>query len=79
MKFVNIFSYNDIYAYGQEIRNLLCERFDIKTKLNKEGNSFSEISKEEMVKVVNDVYWKIPSDDKRYKQLLKRLANVKCL
>ena len=77
MKFVNIFSYNDIYAYGQEIRNLLCERFDIKTKLNKEGNSFSEISKEEMVKVVNDVYWKIPSDDKKIQTTIKKVSQCK--
>lgn len=77
MKYVNIFSYNDIYTYGQEIRNLLCERFDIKTKLNKEGNLFSEISKEEMVKVVNDVYWKVPCEDKKIQTTIKKVSQCK--
>lgn len=77
LKFVNIFSYNDIYVYGREIRNLLCERFDIKTKLNKEGNLFSEISKEEMVKVVNDVYWKVPCEDKKIQTTVKKVNECK--
>lgn len=77
LKFVNIFSYNDIYVYGREIRNLLCDRFDIKTKLNKEGNLFSEISKEEMVKVVNDVYWKVPCEDKKIQTTVKKVNECK--
>lgn len=77
LKFVNIFSYNDIYVYGREIRNLLCERFDIKTKLNKEGNLFSEISKEEMVKVVNDVYWKVLCEDKKIQTTVKKVNECK--
>lgn len=77
LKFVNIFSYNDIYVYGQEIRKLLCERFDIKTKLNKEGNLFSDISKAEMVKVVNDIYWKVPCEDKKIQTTIKKVSQCK--
>ena len=38
---------------------------------------FNELSKEQMVNTVNDVYWKIPSDDKKIQTTIKKVGQCK--
>ncbi len=71
LKYINVFSYNEIYVTGNKIRNQLINEFDLKTKSNKDGVDFNEIDKSCYVDYVNRHYWNLNSDDKSDDKKLK--------
>lgn len=77
MKYINVFSYNDIYAMGNEIRAKLIKEYNLKTKLNQDGAPFKDIDTKVYVDFVNRNYWNIANDDKRIKSVYDIVKNDK--
>ena len=48
-KYINVFSYNDIYNMGKVIADSLIKNFNLKTKANQDGESFESIGKNVIV------------------------------
>ena len=75
LKYINIFSYNSIYKVGNDIRNKLIKKYNLKTKNNPDGIEFKDINKSVYVDYVNRNYWRIDIDDKRIKRVNKMVEN----
>ena len=56
-KFINVFSYNDIYTRSHYIAECLTKQFNLKTRSNKSGNNFSDISNSSMVQYTYKHIW----------------------
>lgn len=72
-KFINMFSYNEIYKAGKEIAAFLIRTCRLKTKSNPDGAKFDDISKEVYVDYVARNYWNIDLDDKRIKSAVEKV------
>lgn len=82
MKYVNIFSYNDIYEYGREISNKLILLFNIKAKANKDGVPFKEFKdndKKAMIQEINSRYWFLENNDKKLNAVFDKAKECKNL
>lgn len=78
-KFVNIFSYNDVYEYGFEINNNIKRTFNIKDRTNRDGIDFSSVDKREIVAYINAKYYKLEADDKKLNAIHDKIKNIKTL
>lgn len=77
MKYINVFSYNEIYETGNQIRNRLIKEYNLKTKANKEGVDYKEIGKSVFVDFVNRNYWNLDATDKRVQNVYEKVENDK--
>lgn len=78
-KYVNIFSYNDVYKYGFEICNDIKREFNIKDRINKDGVELSSIDKREIVAYINAKYFKLEINDKKLDAICNKIKDDKTL
>ena len=79
LKYINVFSYNDIYNMGREIADSLIKHFHLKTKANQDGESFESIGKNAYVNYTAINYFGIPLDDKRIATAVEKVKEDKNL
>lgn len=75
LKFVNVFSYNQIYDLGKTIAFDLNDRFNIKNKKNPGGieyKSFDNEFKKSMINYVMEKYYSIDKSDKHIPTVYKK-------
>lgn len=75
VKFVNVFSYNDVYENGRKIANKLTSKLNIKTRSNPDGIEFRTIDKEIIVSIINTLYWGLDVKDKKLNTVLDNIKN----
>lgn len=79
LKYINVFSYNDIYNMGREIADSLIKHFNLKTKSNPDGKSFESIGKNAYVNYTAINYFTIPLDDDRVEAAIEMVEEDKNL
>ena len=77
LKFINVFSYDDIYKNGLNIQNDLINAYDLKTKQNPDGVDFNEISKDVFISYVNRKYWNLSDKDPKLKSVSEKVDKDK--
>ena len=75
LKFINAFSYNDIYLEGRRISNDLIKYFDIKTKNNPNGIDYKLIEKEKIANYMAKNYWHLDESNKKIKSACELISN----
>ena len=73
LKFINVFSYDDIYKNGLNIQNDLINAYDLKTKQNPGGVDFNDISKDVFISYVNRKYWNLSDKDPKLKSVSEKV------
>ena len=73
LKFINVFSYDDIYKNGLNIQNDLINACDLKTKQNPDGADFNDISKDVFISYVNRKYWNLSDKDPKLKSVSEKV------
>ena len=73
MKFINVFSYNNIYSYSRDIANHLVKHFNLRTRENKDGLNINDITKDAIVSYVAKSFWNIDPKDKRCASAVKKI------
>lgn len=71
VKYINVFSFDDIYDRGKAIAQDLIRKFDLKTRNNQEGKDFSDIGIHVYVDYVARNYWTIDPKDKKVENAIK--------
>ena len=74
-KFINVFSYNDIYNAGSEIRRRLISEFKLKTKSNLDEVDFNDIGKAVYVNYVARNFWNIDTNDEKVKTAIVKVKD----
>lgn len=77
LKFINVFSYDDIYKNGLNIQNDLINAYDLKTKQNSDGVDFNDISKDVFISYVNRKYWNLSDKDPKLKSVSEKVDKDK--
>ena len=77
LKFINVFSYDDIYKNGLNIQNDLINVYDLKTKQNPDGVAFNDISKDVFISYVNRKYWNLSDKDPKLKSVSEKVEKDK--
>lgn len=77
LKFINVFSYDDIYKNGLNIQNDLINEYDLKTKQNPDGVAFNDISKDVFISYVNRKYWNLSDKDPKLKSVSEKVDKDK--
>lgn len=77
LKFINVFSYDDIYKNGLNIQNDLINAYDLKTKQNPDGVEFNDISKDVFISYVNRKYWNLSDKDPKLKSVSEKVDKDK--
>lgn len=77
LKFINVFSYDDIYKNGLNIQNDLINACDLKTKQNPDGADFNDISKDVFISYVNRKYWNLSDKDPKLKSVSEKVDKDK--
>lgn len=77
LKFINVFSYDDIYKNGLNIQNDLINAYDLKTKQNPDGVDFNDISKDVFISYVNRKYWNLSDKDPKLKSVSEKVDKDK--
>ncbi len=75
MKFLKVYSYDEIYQRGSMIQNRLTQQFNIRTKSNKSGNFFKDLNIEKLVHYTVESIWGPYSemDGAKLKTLIKNV------
>jgi len=80
IKYLNVYSYNAIYSFANDIRRLIIDKFNIKT-VKKDGIDFKELTDECKKKIVlficNDMSSLTPYDDKKCNNIYDLTKNIK--
>ena len=77
LKFINVFSYDDIYKNGLNIQNDLINEYDLKTKQNPDGVAFNDVSKDVFISYVNRKYWNLSDKDPKLKSVSEKVDKDK--
>lgn len=77
LKFINVFSYDDIYKNGLNIQNDLINEYDLKTKQNPDGVAFNNVSKDVFISYVNRKYWNLSDKDPKLKSVSEKVDKDK--
>lgn len=77
LKFINVFSYDDIYKNGLNIQNDLINVYDLKTKQNPDAVAFNDISKDVFISYVNRKYWNLSDKDPKLKSVSEKVEKDK--
>lgn len=77
LKFINVFSYDDIYKNGLNIQNDLINAYDLKTKQNPNGVDFKDIGKNVFISYVNRKYWNLSDKDPKLKSVSEKVDKDK--
>lgn len=77
LKFINVFSYDDIYKNGLNIQNDLINEYDLKTKQNPDGVAFNDVSKDVFISYVNRKYWNLSDKDPKLKSVSEKVEKDK--
>ena len=77
LKFINVFSYDDIYKNGINIQNDLINACDLKTKQNPNGEDFKAIGKNVFIRYVNRKYWNLSDNDPKLKSVSEKVDKDK--
>ena len=79
LKYVNVFSFDDIYDLGRDYAFRFIEKFNLKTKSNPEGVPFDKVDKSELVADIASAYWQLSFNDKKVKRALEMIQDDKTL
>ena len=77
LKFINVFSYDDLYKNGLNIQNDLINEYDLKTKQNPDGVAFNNVSKDVFISYVNRKYWNLSDKDPKLKSVSEKVDKDK--
>ena len=76
-KFINVFSYDDIYSNGKIISESLIKYFNLKTKANEDGVPFEDVGISAYVNYATINHFGIPLNDKRVAKAIEKVKDDK--
>ena len=76
-KFINVFSYDDIYSNGKIISESLIKYFNLKTKANEDGVPFEDVGISAYVNYATINHFGIPLNDKRVATAIEKVKDDK--